>query len=189
MSIKVNGEYITRVSVGISRVVSVWAGGNLKFPNGLIRSNGPVSGYRNRDGLVQHAFASPFAAQVGGSSQIASTVLPPLYNELRGFYCNVSGNYLFRYKTTLLCNHSPGANIELRIARLIYNSGIGAYDENTIIASYRPSTFTYGETRTIDWGDGFSVALSSGNYYCFALGAAASAFTESDASASLLYRG
>ena len=189
MSIKVNGDYITRVSVGAECMIAVWEGSNLKFPNGLLRSNGPVSESRNRDNLVQHALAAPFAAQAGSTAQIYSGVLPALYDGLRGFYCNVSGSYLFRYKTTLLCNQYPGATIELRIALLIYNSGTGNYDNTTVIASYTPPTFIGGETRTIDWGDGFSVYLESGNYYCFAMDGSALAFTESNASASLIYRG
>ena len=191
MSIMVNsGSHVSRVMYGNSRIVSVWEGNQLKFPNGLLRNNNTSTGYTNKDGICQLGFkASESGVQMGSSAHVSTYQAPSYYNNFRVFQVNSSSYYYFRYKTTLYNTMSPGSVISLRIAKLIYNTITGIYDNNQIIASSDDITILYGETKTIDWGDGLYVPMTPYNLYCFCLSVNARGCIESNASASLIYRG
>jgi hypothetical protein len=191
MSIVVNGNQIKRVSVGSSRMVSVWEGNNLKFPNGLIRNNGPVNASYERDALAQKCFASSENAQLGSSAYISASVLPANYSALRGFYCYKSGYYSIRYKTHLECVTGPGTSFRLQFSSLVYNVYTGLYDEN--IEQHESETYTvyYPNSIDIDWdGDGIEYLLTAGYWYVISLTSNVRTYlTESNASASIVYRG
>ena len=189
MSIVVNGNQIKRVSVGSSRMVSVWEGNSLKFPNGLIRNNGPVSTYYTRNNIRQKCLASLESAQLGSSAYISASVLPANYSALRGFYCHKSGYYSIRYKTTIRSDSGQGVYFNIEFYSLIYNAGIGAYDDD-VLQYQSPQYFvSTPNTIEIDWdGDGLSFLLTAGTWYTFGNGLL-STTTEFNTSASIVYLG
>ena len=191
MSIMVNGgSHVQRVMYGNARIVSVWEGNQLKFPNGLLRNNNASTGYANRDGICQLGFRSgENGVQMGSSAHVSTYQAPNNYNDFRVFQVNSSSYYHFRYKTTLYNTIPTGSNIRLRIAKLIYNSSTGLYDNNQIVHETDKIPIAYGETKTIDWGDGLYVPMTPYNLYCFCLDTLAMYCIESNAHASLVYRG
>lgn len=191
MSIMVNsGSHVGRVMYGNTRIISAWEGNQLKFPNGLIRNNNASTGYTNRDGICQLGFkSSESGVQMGSSAHVSTYQAPNNYNNFRVFQVNSSSYYYFRYKTTLYNTMSPGSTLRLHIAKLIYNSNTGLYDNNQTVASTDFISIAYGETKTVDWGEGLYVPMTPYNLYCFCLDDIARLCIESNAHASLIYRG
>lgn len=185
MPIRVGGSVVKNVSYGSAKVSAVWKGSSLVYPSGLVRNNLAYSAYWNRDSCVQFSLSQP-GAQLGSTSHIIAGWCPANYQGLRGFYCNVTGSYSYRYSARLNVLANPGIIAEVGISRLNLNVNTGVYDTSTIIASHSLPTMLYGQSYSIDVGEGFSVYLQAGNWYAFGYsGNSVGCFSESYALSSV----